>query len=168
MQIFFWPKSATIALFVLLWPIFQVGFAMLSNKITDEKFNENSWFYKAHKWENDGKIYNNVFKIRVWKHLLPDGAKLFKKGFEKRQLVNLDEDYLECFIKETCRAEWGHWMQIIPFWIFGLFAPFYVVFIMLAYTLAMNIPCIIAQRYNRPRMKKLLEETRKKNTNQNS
>ncbi len=168
MQIFFLPKLATVALFVLLWPIFQVGFAMLSNKIADEKFNENSWFYKSHKWENNGKIYNNVFKIREWKHLLPDGAKVFKKGFKKRQLVNLDEDYLESFIKETCRAEWGHWMQIIPFWIFGLFGPFYVVFIMLAYALAMNIPCIIAQRYNRPRVKKLLEETRKKNTSQNS
>ena len=74
------------------------------------------------------------------------------KGFRKKKLKTLDSDYLKAFIKETCRAEWAHWMQIIPFWLFGFWAPPPVIWFMLLYALLLNMPCIIAQRYNRPRL----------------
>ncbi len=67
------------------------------------------------------------------------------------------------FLKESCRAEFSHIIAIFPFWIFGLFAPFTVVPIMLVYALLVNVPCIIAQRYNRPRILKILELKKKQN-----
>lgn len=51
-----------------------------------------------------------------------------------------------------------HWLGILPFWVFGLFAPPGVIWIMLAYALIVNLPCIIAQRYNRPRVYALLKK----------
>ena len=163
MRIFFPPDWLMITLFCVVWPFFQIGFSKISNKIPDSRFDENSRLYKTRKWERGGKIYEKVFKVRLWKRLLPDGAAVFKEGFEKKKLAGLSEEYLRGFIKETCRAEWAHWMQIAPFWVFGFWSPFFVVWIMLAYALALNLPCIIAQRYNRPRLKKLLEAVRAKN-----
>ncbi len=90
------------------------------------------------------------------KHI-PDGAKIFRKGFPKGELEKNDEVYLKMFIAETCRSEFTHLLQIIPFWVFGLFAPPIVIWVMLIYALILNVPCIIAQRYNRPRIKKLLK-----------
>ena len=158
MQIIFLPEWLMIASFFIVWPIFQAGFSLLANKIPDSRFNEESWFFGLHKWEQNGSIYEKVFKIRFWKRHLPDGAAVFDKGFKKKKLITLDRKYLKAFIKETCRAEWAHWMQITPFWLFGLWAPPPVIWFMLVYALLLNIPCIIAQRYNRPRLKKLLRD----------
>lgn len=157
MQIIFLPPWLAILLVVIIWPLIQVPISAMGNAIPDSRFNIESFLFKCRKWENNGKFYNKVFKIRKWKKHLPDGAKIFKAGFEKGELKTKDPKYIEAFIKETCRAELVHWLQILPFWIFGLWAPSFVIWIMLAYALALNLPCIIAQRYNRPRLKKLYQ-----------
>ena len=163
MQIIFLPRWLMIVSFFVVWPVLQVGFSKLANKIPDSRFDENSWFFRPHKWERGGKIYAKTAKVRLWKRMLPDGAAVFGEGFKKKRLERLDEDYLRSFVKETCRAEWAHWMQITPFWIFGLWAPFYVIWIMLGYALILNLPCIIAQRYNRPRLAALLNQLSPRN-----
>ncbi|MDX1286122.1 MAG: hypothetical protein R3182_13965, partial [Draconibacterium sp.] len=112
----------------------------------------NSFWYKTRRWEKNGMIYRKVFKIHLWKHWLPDGAKAQKNGFRKKSLNNLDKEYLEKFLVETCRAEMLHLLQILPFWIFGFWCPPFVIWIMLGYALLVNLPCILAQRYNRPRI----------------
>lgn len=157
MQIIFLPPWLAILLVVIIWPLIQVPISAMGNSIPDSRFNTESFLFKCRKWESDGKFYTKVLKIRKWKRLLPDGAKLFKAGFEKGELKTKDPEYIEAFIKETCRAEFVHWLQILPFWIFGLWVPPFVIWIMLAYALVLNIPCIIAQRYNRPRLKKLYQ-----------
>jgi glycosyl-4,4'-diaponeurosporenoate acyltransferase len=130
----------------------QVLIAMLGNKISDKHFDSNSFWLKTRNWEHGGSLYKRAFKVHKWKHLLPDGAKTHNKGFQKKKLSSYDPEYLEKFITETGRAEIFHWLQIVPFWIFGLWSPPFVVWIMLGYALAVNLPCIIAQRYNRPRL----------------
>ena len=162
MQIFFPEKWIMVLSFFIIWPIVQTGFSMLCNKIPDSSFDTNSWLYRTHNWEKGGRIYDRVFKIRLWKHLLPDGAAVFDAGFKKKTLQSIDEKYLEGFIKETCRAELAHWLQIAPFWVFALWSPFFVIWIMLTYALLVNMPCIIAQRYNRPRIMALKVEIDKK------
>ena len=52
-----------------------------------------------------------------------------------------------------------HWFAIPPFLIFGLFTPSYVIGFMLIYALLVNVPCILAQRYNRPRILKFIEKS---------
>jgi len=82
---------------------------------------------------------------------------LKKRGFKKRSLENFSKENLNRFLIESSRGEMTHWLAIFPFWLFGFFTPPHAVWIMLAYALAVNMPCIIAQRYNRPRVKRLLE-----------
>lgn len=157
MQIFYPPDWVMIFSYIIVWPAFQIAVSALSNYVPDEKFKIDSFWFSEHKFEDNGKFYRKLFKIHKWKKMLPDGAKLFDTGFPKGELCNTEKEYLEAFIKETCRAETSHWIQLIPFWVFGLWSPPFVIIIMLVYALVLNLPCIIAQRYNRPRLIRLYE-----------
>ncbi|SHJ10291.1 glycosyl-4,4'-diaponeurosporenoate acyltransferase [Parasporobacterium paucivorans DSM 15970] len=94
--------------------------------------------------------------MNLWKKRLPDGGKYMKRGYEKKKMKDFSQAGMEKFLTESCRGEATHLLAIMPFWVFGLFTPGYVVPIMLVYSLAVNLPCIIAQRYNRPRIIKLM------------
>ena len=158
MQIVHLPVWLTILSYIVVWPLIQVSIAFLGNKFSNKHFDPGSWWLKTRKWEQNGDFYDRLFKIRKWKHLLPDGAKTHKGGFTKGHLKSCNPDYLKAFVAETGRAEIFHWLQILPFWIFGLWGPFFVIWIMLAYALIVNLPCIIAQRYNRPRLVRIHEK----------
>jgi len=155
MQIFYLPDWLTILSYIILWPLMQVSIAFLGNKVADRHFDPGSWWLKTRKWEQEGDFYDKVFKIRRWKHLLPDGGKTHKGGFSKAHLASYDPDYIQSFIAETGRAEIFHLLQILPFWVFGLWSPPFVIWIMLGYALLVNLPCILAQRYNRPKLMKI-------------
>lgn len=152
MRLFYFPDWITILSYIFLWPLMQVSIIMIGNKISDIHFDPNRFWLKTRRWEDNGDFYKRVFQIHKWKHLLPDGAKTHAAGFQKKHLRTLDPVYIQKFIAETGRAEIFHWLQIVPFWIFGLWSPFFVIWIMLGYALIVNLPCIIAQRYNRPRL----------------
>jgi glycosyl-4,4'-diaponeurosporenoate acyltransferase len=132
-------------------------------RIPAKHFNPNHWLYKSRKWETEGNVYQDIFKIKKWKHRLPDGARVLGRlGFQKKKLNNSSPEYFEAFLVETCRAELTHWILI-------LFAPFFFLWnrpgvglFMIFYALLENLPFIIAQRYNRHRFKRLLEQNKLK------
>ncbi len=157
MQVFFWSSGVTIALFFAVWAVTPLLFGWISLLLPDRWLEPKLPLWRARRWERDGRFYERVFRIKSWKHLLPDGGAFFqKRGYKKRNLNDYSEDNLRRFLIESARAELMHWLAISPFWVFGLFAPGYVIWIMLAYALAFNLPCILAQRYNRPRIHALL------------
>jgi glycosyl-4,4'-diaponeurosporenoate acyltransferase len=164
MQIFFFSQAWTLALCFILWPIFQVLAAMICLKMPDKYFSHHSFFYKERKWEKGGSFYEKVFKVRKWKGLLPDGAAVTKSGYKKKHLRDFSTNNLERFLIESCRAELTHLLAIFPFWVFGLFVPVEITACMLVYALIINLPCIIAQRYNRPKIYRLLISSLHKTT----
>ena len=96
--------------------------------------------------------------------MLPDGAALRKNGFSKKHMAQTDPAYLKRFISETKRAELIHLFSIIPLWVFGFWMkPIWVLYLLLFSTL-INLPCILAQRYNRPRLEHLLALAEERNT----
>jgi glycosyl-4,4'-diaponeurosporenoate acyltransferase len=120
-------------------------------------FSPQSWLYRQRNWERDGKTYKSALRIKKWKRLVPDGIGVFKGGLEKQHLENADAAYLERCILETCRAEFTHWVIFLFAFIFFLWNDWWIGLIMVAYGLATNMPCIIAQRYNRMRLQRLYE-----------
>ena len=153
MQIFFPNRTVTILLFFAVWGAVPLLFALICLRLPDSLFDPSRFLWRARKWEREGRFYETVFHVRSWKHLLPDGGGVWKnRGYKKRNLSDYSEENLRLYLIETARGELTHWLGIVPFWVFGLFAPPFVVWIMLAYALAVNLPCIIAQRYNRPRV----------------
>lgn len=161
MQLIFLPKLLSILICFAIWPIFQVSAALMCLMIKDNKFKPYSFFYRSHKWEDEGRIYKKIFAVTKWKSHLPDGGAVWKNGYKKKNLESFSKNNLEKFLIESCRAELTHWLAILPFWMFGFFTPPIVVFYMFLYALAINMPCIIAQRYNRPRIVKIMNSISK-------
>ena len=157
MRVIFLPEILTIILCFLAWPVLQVGAALICLYLPDRCFSPDSFLFRAHRFEKEGRIYGRVFRVSQWKHLLPDGGAILKKrGFKKKKLECHSKEYLNRFMVESSRGELTHWLAILPFWIFGFFTPPQVIWYMLVYALLINLPCIIAQRYNRPRVMRLL------------
>lgn len=158
MRIIFLPDAWTILLCFLVWLVLQMSAALICLKLPDRFYSPDSFLFKAHPFEKEGKIYNTIFHVRRWKHLLPDGGAVWKKtGFRKKKLEDFSEENLNRFLIESARGELTHWLAILPFWLFWFFTPPYVPWLMLIYALLINLPCIIAQRFNRPRVLRVMK-----------
>lgn len=159
MQIFYLTNQQMVILFFILWPVIQVGSAILALYIPDKYYHYAKFPYKTLRIEKNGSIYQSIFRVKNWKHLLPDGAKAWKKkGYEKKHIKNFDHDTINKFLVESCRAELTHILPILVVWIFFLFTPFHIGLIMVVYSIITNLPCLIVQRYNRPRLISLLNK----------
>lgn len=154
MQIVDLPPIWTVLLIIILWPSLQMVAAVLSRRLPDRLFDHKQSIYRCRPWEKEGKIYQTLFKIRRWKSLLPDGGAIMPGGYAKKHLTDYSTANLEKFLNDSCRAEFSHWLAMTPFWIFGLIGPPVIIVFMLIYALAVNLPCIMAQRFNRPRIAK--------------
>jgi glycosyl-4,4'-diaponeurosporenoate acyltransferase len=148
----------TIVVDCIAWAILQPAIAYVCIKLPSAALRHDRWLFEARGWERGGAIYDTLFRVRRWKSLLPSGGTLFG-GFSMKRIVALDHDYLRTWIIETCRAELCHWLVILPSFLFFLWNPFYLAVVMLLYALLINVPLIVIQRYNRPR---LLEVARRR------
>ena len=158
MRILNLSTGLTVALFFVIWPIFQFTAFHVASKIFDCYLSPYAKAFRPLAWEKNGEIYNSLFRIHRWKRYLPDGGAIVKKDFNKKKLASFSKANLEKFLEESCRAELSHFIAITPFWLFGFIAPIEVVPFMLIYALAANVPCIMAQRYNRPRIERVLRQ----------
>ena len=159
MRFIFLPEGLTILLFFIIWPAIQVGSAIFCLKMPDRFFKSNKGIYSSKKFEQNGKFYEKVFKVKKWKHLLPDGGALYKKkGYAKKKLTDFSDENLNKFLVESCRAELTHWLPIFFSWIFFFITTPFIVLLMFVYSLIVNMPCILVQRYNRPRIEKLIKQ----------
>ena len=149
------PVTWLVVANVLGWLVIHLGVAWLVTQFPDRIFRPDDWLYRSRKWESGGRLYEKMFRIRAWKNLLPDGAALFSKGFKKRHIESGKRAYLERFARETCRGELAHWIVLACSLLFFLWNPWWAGLVMVAYALAVNIPCIMAQRYNRIRLSRV-------------
>jgi len=130
-----------------------VSYIMSRQPLTS--FNIDSWLYRKHDWEKNGRFYERLFRLKSWKRRLPDGAVIFKNGFEKKRLKGTNKDYLDSFIRETCRAELTHWIVFLFGPLFLIWNLWWVGIVMIVYATIANIPCVITQRYNRIRLQRI-------------
>ncbi len=133
---------------LLGWPVIHLFVASAALRLPPELFARDSWLTIPRSWEHDGQFYRDWFAIRKWKPLLPDGAP-WLGGFGKKQLRARDSAYISQFVVETRRAEVAHWGMLACLPIFFLWNPPWACWLMSAYAVAANLPCILAQRYNR-------------------
>ena len=138
---------------IILAAIWHFFTYMLCIYIDTGFFDSSKKFYQARKWENDGKIYNDVLKINRWKDLLPQH--IGKDGFSKSHLTDVSVDYLDEFIMETCRGEWNHSMNCLFAVVLFAMNNIFTAFILSVLLFIGNLPFVIIQRYNRFRLQKL-------------
>jgi glycosyl-4,4'-diaponeurosporenoate acyltransferase len=144
---------------IIAWFVIHMGVVLFIIHIPSIFFNLEGWLYRTRGWEKSGDIYTKIFKIKKWKEYLPDGSKLLRyKSFPKKNLVEKNGPYFTSFLTETCRAELTHWIIMLfapPFFLWNKPG---VGLIMIFYALIENLPLIMAQRYNRIRLKRVLEK----------
>ena len=159
MRIIFLPIGWTLVLCFLAWIVISLSASFLSIYLPDKVLNPNSFLFRSRKFEKGGQIYEDIFRVRKWKQWLPDGGALWgKRGYKKKRLEDYTEENLGRFLVESCRAELTHWIIILAVGVFGFFIPASSLWGMLLYALLANLPCIIVQRYNRPRVQELLSK----------
>jgi glycosyl-4,4'-diaponeurosporenoate acyltransferase len=133
---------------LLGWPVIHLAIGFVALRLPSHLFAHDSWITAPRRWERDGHLYRHRLAIRRWKSLLPDGAP-WLGGFAKKSVCSRNPEYLFRFLLETRRAELAHWCMLCCLPIFFLWNPPWASLVMTAYALAANLPCILAQRYNR-------------------
>jgi glycosyl-4,4'-diaponeurosporenoate acyltransferase len=146
------PVAWIITLNVLGWPLIQLGLAWGFTRLPER------WFEVPERRlaRTRGRMYERWFLIKHWKDRLPDAAAWFGGGFAKASLNGTDAEYLRRFIRETRRGEVCHWCAMACLPVFFLWNPLWADWVMIGYAVAANVPCILAQRYNRLRLRRLL------------
>jgi glycosyl-4,4'-diaponeurosporenoate acyltransferase len=157
MRLIYLPTFWTVVIDFIAWFIIHMGVVLCILHVPSKSFDPEGWLYETRKWEENGKIYTKIFKIKKWKEYLPDGSKLLKyRGFPKKCLEEKNALYFSSFLRETCRAELTHWIIMLFGPLFFLWNKPGVGLIMIFYALIENLPLVMAQRYNRIRFKRVL------------
>ncbi len=156
MRVFHFTLLWTVVVDCIAWFLIHMGVSYIMTHMRREFFNSQSWAFRKRCLENDNRIYQDIFFVKKWKSLLPEGAVLFAQGFRKKRLKKKNKDYVSMFVAETCRSEGVHWVTMIFAPFFFLWNPLWVGVVMIGYAVAANLPCIITQRYNRIRLERLL------------
>lgn len=149
-----------IAINSFAWFAIQISIGYFATRIRDDRFKPHNRLFRTRAWEQNGEFYQNIFKVSLWKSLLPSGGKIFGT-FSINNFRSATQDYFNKWLVESCRAEWVHWVAMLPALLFFLWNPFEAWMMNIAYALCANAPCIISQRHNRPRVLALV--TRRNN-----
>ncbi len=146
----FFPMSGWPVALIILVTQFLASYIV--NLLSYKNLNALYPLYRTRKFEKNGNIYQTVFRIKDWKDYIPSVSSFDKKNMKAR----LTPEYVSQFLLEGVRAELCHDLAII-FAVVILFCSIPSAwFFIIVYTLLLNIPCILIQRYNRPRFERLI------------
>ncbi|MBQ8971861.1 MAG: CDP-alcohol phosphatidyltransferase family protein [Clostridia bacterium] len=134
----------------------------LGEKLPRGMFNPEAFPFRCYSWEKEGALYEKL-GIKYWKNRTPDMSKYIKRAFAKQGNMLRDPEHLKKLVLEMCSAEFVHWMLILlsPLFFLLIEAP-YGAIIMALYVVS-NLCSIMIQRYNRPRIQKIIKRIEKRN-----
>ena len=130
-------------------------------KVPRRWFDPGKFPFRSFKWEQEGRIYEKI-GIQHWKNHTPDMSKHFQKTFAKQGNLLRSPEHLRKLVAETCSAEFVHTVLILLSPAFVLLMDEYGVLAMVLYILG-NLVSLIIQRYNRPRIMKIIQRIEKRN-----
>lgn len=141
-------------------------FYLIGEAMPRKWFSEDKFPYSDYKWERKGKIYDKL-KIKKWKSKLIDMSKIFATMIPKSVALNVTPAQLSALIKETCVAEFIHYVLCLTSaGVYYIYRDAKGIFVWFLCVLG-NIPFILVQRYNRPHLKvirdKMLSKVAEKN-----
>lgn len=142
------------------WLFFHMMISFLGLQIPDAFLDRKKTWFESKPWEKEGRFWQKRLKIRVWKDFLPDSSSFLKGSYDQTRLHSSDSEKIQTFIRETKRAELVHWVSMCPALLFFLWNPPWAGWIMVLYAICANIPFILVQRFNRPRLERLYEKQR--------
>ena len=142
------------------WMIFHLVISMAAQRIPIDWFARHEHWFRSFPWEQEGRIWQRLFRVKKWKGHIPDGTLFISNGYNKSRLHGADAASLYDFLLESRRAEYVHWLTILPGFLFFLWNPQWAAWLNVAYAILFNVPLIVVQRFNRPRLERLLNSSR--------
>jgi glycosyl-4,4'-diaponeurosporenoate acyltransferase len=139
---------------VAVWGAVHAGTGYAAHRRGVPSLRHDGWLLRTRGWEGDGRTYERL-GIRRWKDRLPEAGALFTGGVSKRQLPG-GRAHLEGFAVETRRAELAHWWAMAAAPAFVLWNQALPAVLLVTYGVAVNLPFIAIQRYNRLRVSRVL------------
>ena len=131
-----------------------------------------TWFdytrfpYRTFAFERNGKLYE-ALRVSRWQSRVPDMSRLFKKLMPEKKLTQQTVQELPLMIEETCVAELTHGLLCIAgLFLLKIWPGTGGVFLTVIYIVFGNLPFLLIQRYNRPRLVRLYERKRVKRSNE--
>lgn len=110
----------------------------------------------------EARLYD-ALRVKSWQNKLPDMSRLFKKLMPEKRMTAASLADLPRMLEETCVAEATHVVLSVCGLAMPLLWPsvggvaFAAVYILLG-----NVPYVIIQRYNRPRLQRLYNKRKGK------
>ena len=122
-----------------------------------------NWFYgdrfpfRCFAFERDGRVYEKL-GIRRWKDKVPDMRRILPKVMlPKRLSWGVQPERVAQMIQETCIAEFVHLILfVLGFGCILIWDGLGGWVVSVVYNLLGNVPFILIQRYNRPRLQHLM------------
>lgn len=117
-------------------------------------FDASRFPYRAYAFERNGRFYE-ALGIRKWKNVLPDKSRIAPGTYRKAIRGGAQQHsaaHMERLLQETCVAECVHWALLVisPILLFTMESP--AAYVMTPLYGLSNLPYIMIQRYNRPRL----------------
>ena len=118
--------------------------------------------FMCFKWERQGAVYN-LLGVKKWKEKVPDMSRILPKVMPSKRLPrSFTAGQVELMVQETCVAEMTHTLlAVVGVGCVFLWKGFWGWAASVVYMLC-NIPDIIIQRYNRPKLMRILQRAREK------
>ena len=126
-----------------------------------------SWFhydrfpYRGYAWERGGAVYERLH-IRSWKKRLPDMSRIMRYMVPKRVEQQMGAAEMDILIRETCVAEIVHVVLCLLSPTIYHFCRNLVGVLFSAIFAFGNLPFILIQRYNRPKLVHLMKRLEKR------
>lgn len=106
--------------------------------------------------EKEKKLYK-ALRVKDWQNKVPDMSRVFPKLMPAKKLNAGTLADIPRMLEETCVAEFIHVvLSVLGLACLWLWPGFGGAVVTLVYILLGNVPFIIIQRYNRPRLQRLL------------
>ena len=151
------PQTLTVVVDVFAWAVFHAATGYAAYRLDERHLSRDGWLLRPRAFESAGRWYRRRLRIHRWKDRLPEAGNLFPGGVSKRHLPAYDADGLQLFVRETRRAELAHWWAMGCGASFVLWNPPLAATLLVGYGVAVNLPFIAIQRYNRFRAQPLVE-----------
>lgn len=118
--------------------------------------------YRPYGFEREGSIYKKL-GIQHWQSRLPDMSRIFPRLMPPKRMADTTKAGLRIMIAETCVAEFIHVLHgLCGFYCIRLWPGKGGAIMAAVNALLFNLPFMLIQRYNRPRLVRLYERLKKK------
>ncbi len=122
--------------------------------------NPENWYFRCYAFERGGKIYEKL-GIKKWQSHVPDMSRVVPWLMPPKNLKGEFKDRIPTMVRETCNAELNHWItSLVGLGCLWIWPGIGGVIVTLVDILVLNLPFILIQRYNRPRLMRLLKKQR--------